>query len=194
MWGLIWLSAARACVCWHDMKFAWRWRSLAWRGHSVPPKGKQLCVNISTGQHWVITDDSLDWWQHGLYFLLCSNQVLLIYSQSQTNYSPPTLSPSSLVLLLCVFFLCVLSLHVPWTWAICTFWERLRALWQLFLLALEFRGLRGPQSITALSSPPSLSSLPGLPSLPRPHYSSLAPRKLLWQLIISWHKAERQRL
>lgn len=34
------------------------------------------------------------------------------------------------------------------------------------------------------------------PSLPLswPHYSSLAPPELLWQLIISWHKAERQRL
>lgn len=37
-------------------------------------------------------------------------------------------------------------------------------------------------------------SLPGLPSLPRPHHSSLAPHKLLWQLIISWHEAERRRL
>lgn len=53
---------------------------------------------------------------------------------------------------------------------------------------------RDPPSITALSSqclaPLLLASLP----LPWPHYSSLAPRELLWQLIISWHKAERWRL
>lgn len=57
-----------------------------------------------------------------------------------------------------------------------------------------WRSERDPPSITALSSsclaPLLLASLP----LPWPHYSSLAPRELLWQLIISWHKAERWRL
>lgn len=35
-----------------------------------------------------------------------------------------------------------------------------------------------------------VSLLPSCILLPRPQRSSLAPRELLWQLIISWHKAE----
>lgn len=65
---------------------------------------------------------------------------------------------------------------------------------QIFLLAVEFRGLRGTLHPSPYYhprvSPLLLASLP----LPWPYYSSLAPPELLWQLIISWHKAERQRL
>lgn len=73
-------------------------------------------------------------------------------SHTHLNDSSLAFSQSSPhIAVVCVF--CGLSLRVPWMSATCTFWERLRALWQLFLLALEFGGLRGPQSITALSSP-----------------------------------------
>lgn len=81
------------------------------------------------------------------------------------------------------FFLCALDvghLHVPADFSACCGIQRSE---------------RDPPSITILS-PACLSSVAGFPSLPLPwpHYSSLAPPELLWQLIISWHKAERQRL
>lgn len=113
----------------------------------------------------MIPDDSLDRWQHSLYFLFCSNQIAHTYSHTLTNDSSlDTFLQLPGIAVVC--FLCGVSLHVPWTRATCTLWERLRALWQLFLLALEFGGLRGPQSITALSSP-HLSPL-FLASLPCP--------------------------
>lgn len=81
-------------------------------------------------------------------------------------------------------------------WAICTHWECVKALSLcFFLLALEFGGQQGLPHPSQYCHPlrPHIMLQASIP-LPWPHYSSLAPGKLLWQLIISWHKAEQQRL
>lgn len=108
--------------------------------------------------------------------VLCLNRIVCSLTHTHTpkiNWFM-MLSRAPLIRLIWV---CGFIFPLPWMWATCT-----------FIFSACFGIWRTPPIHHSAVIPTSLSSLPG------PHYSSLAPRELLWQLIISWHKAERQGL